>query len=166
MTWKGLIRRKTKQPPNQRLKKKIVSQCFIQFAFSLSVSLSLYIYIYIYISSLSCGAISTDVLDHLSLPNSIVHRSRQVHQATCCIGTELLYIGSSWLSYLFFFCPCKGVHWSTSLMSSSACLIWEFSWWVVGDHSAAVLWDTASRNGSIQLAAFLCNCRQTLSPHI
>ena len=47
------------------------------------------IYIYIYIS---CHATSTDFPDPLSSPDSIVHRSRQVFQATSCIGTELLYV--------------------------------------------------------------------------
>ena len=33
-------------------------------------------------------------------PVSIVHRYREVFQATSCIDSELLYIGSSWSSYL------------------------------------------------------------------
>ena len=48
-----------------------------------------------------------------------------------------------------FACLCKEVHRSTSLMSSALLLqqcptcqvrlIWMFSWWVVGGHSAAIL---------------------------
>ena len=53
--------------------------------------------IYIYISSSSCHATSTDFPDPLSSFFSIVHRSRQVFQATSCISTELLKIGSSLL---------------------------------------------------------------------
>ena len=45
-------------------------------------------------SSSSCHA------DPLSPPVSIVHRSREVVQATPCIGTELLSIGSRWSSKL------------------------------------------------------------------
>ena len=45
----------------------------------------------------SCHTAITDLPDPHSPLVPIVHRSRQV---TSCIGTELLYIGSSWLSYL------------------------------------------------------------------
>ena len=38
--------------------------------------------------------------DSLSPLVSIVHCSQEVFNATSCIGTELLYIGSSWSSYL------------------------------------------------------------------
>ena len=55
-------------------------------------------YIYIYISSSSCRAASTDLPDPLSPPVSIVHCSWEVFKATSCIGTELLYIRSSWSS--------------------------------------------------------------------
>ena len=41
----------------------------------------------------------TDLSDPLSLPVSIVHRSREVFQAISWIGTEQLYRGSSWTSY-------------------------------------------------------------------
>ena len=54
------------------------------------------LYIYICISS-SCRAANTDLFDPLSPPVSIVHRSQE---AISCIGTELLYIGSSWSSCL------------------------------------------------------------------
>ena len=44
--------------------------------------------------------ISTDIPDPLSPPLPIVHCFRQVLRATSCIGTELLYVCSSRLSYL------------------------------------------------------------------
>ena len=62
-------------------------------------------YFYCYLgqkSSLSsCRPASTDLPYPLLLPVSIVHYSRQVFQATSCIGSELLYIGSSRSSNLF-----------------------------------------------------------------
>ena len=58
----------------------------------------IYIYIYIYISS--CHDISTDIPDPLSPHLPIVHCFRQILRATFRIGTELLYVGSSWLSFL------------------------------------------------------------------
>ena len=54
--------------------------------------------LYIYIS---CHAASTDLPDLLSPPVTIVHPSREVFQATSCIDTELLYIGSRWPSCLW-----------------------------------------------------------------
>ena len=66
-----------------------------------------HIYIYIYISS--CRTISTDIPDSFYPFFSSVHCFRQVFRATSCIGTELLYVGSSWSS-----CICssmwKGPH--------------------------------------------------------
>ena len=50
--------------------------------------------------SSSCRAASMDFPDLLSPPVSIVHRPREGFQATSYIGTELLYIGSSWSSNL------------------------------------------------------------------
>ena len=47
-------------------------------------------------SSSSCHAASADLPDLLLPSVSIVHRSREVFQATSCIGTELLYIVFSW----------------------------------------------------------------------
>ena len=41
-----------------------------------------------------------DIPDPLLPLVSIVHRSRKVFQATSCIGTVQLYIGSSWSSHL------------------------------------------------------------------
>ena len=51
-----------------------------------------------YSSSSSCHAISTDIPDPFSPSFYIVHCFRQVFNATSCIGTELLYVGSSWSS--------------------------------------------------------------------
>ena len=72
------------------------------------VCVFVYIYIYTYISvgiwgsfcvrSSACYAAGTDIPDPLSWSVSIIHRSRYVFKATSCIGTELLYIGSSWSS--------------------------------------------------------------------
>ena len=97
---------------------------------------------YIYITRAAC----TDIPDALSRPVSIVYCSREVFQGISSIGTELLYLGSSW-SYYF----CEGAHRSISFMSSSllhqqchACLIrltllvfviggrWPYSWCFVG----------------------------------
>ena len=47
-------------------------------------------------SSSSYHAASMDLPDPLSPPVSIVHRSREIFKAISCIGTVLLYIGSSW----------------------------------------------------------------------
>ena len=55
-------------------------------------------------SSLSCHAASADLPDILPLPFSIVYRPRLVHKSTSRIGTELLYISSSWSS-----CSCSSV---------------------------------------------------------
>ena len=72
-------------------------------------------------SSSSCSAIGAGIPDPLSPPFSVVHCFEQVFKATSRIGTELLYVGSSWS---FCLCsPCEGVHRSTSLMSSSLLLL-------------------------------------------
>ena len=52
-------------------------------------------------SSSSCRAVSTDLPDPLSPSVSIVHYTPEVFKAISCIGTELLYIGSSCSSCLF-----------------------------------------------------------------
>ena len=49
-------------------------------------------------SSSSCHTISMDIPDPLLPLLPIVHCSQQVLKATSCIGTELLYVGSSWSS--------------------------------------------------------------------
>ena len=41
-----------------------------------------------------------DAPDPLPPSFSIVHRFQEVFKATTCIGTELLYVGSSWSSFL------------------------------------------------------------------
>ena len=48
----------------------------------------------------SCRYISTDIPDSLIPPLPIAHCFRQVFKTTCCISTELLYVGSSWSSCL------------------------------------------------------------------
>ena len=55
----------------------------------------------LFIISSSCHAISTDILDPLSPPLSIVHRFQQVFRATPHIYTELLCVGLSWLPCLY-----------------------------------------------------------------
>ena len=52
-------------------------------------------------SSSSCRAISTDISNLLSSPFPIVHCFRQLFRNTSRIGTELLYVGSSWSSCLW-----------------------------------------------------------------
>ena len=70
------------------------------------VHLYVYIYICVYIeyngltSSSSCHAISTDIPDPLPPLFSIIHHFWYVFKATSCISTELLYVGSSWSSWL------------------------------------------------------------------
>ena len=64
--------------------------------------LYIYIYLHTYISSSSssCHTACTDLPNTLSPAISIIHHSLEVFQTKSCISTELLYIGSSWLSYL------------------------------------------------------------------
>ena len=57
-------------------------------------------HIYIHMHASSCRPASMDLPDPLLPPISIIHHSQEVLQATSFIGTELLYIGSHWLSYL------------------------------------------------------------------
>ena len=67
-----------------------------------------------------------------------------------------------------------GVHWSTSLMSSSlllqqcpACLVrLTRIVFVMGGRIVCVLWGVAARTYSILLATFLCNCRLASSPAV
>ena len=126
-------------------------------------------------SSLSFRAADTDIPDPLSPSVSIVHCSREVFQALSCIGTELLYIGSSWSSCLWssmWWGPLVYVVYefvltslAVSCMSGSSNLD-RVSWWVVDDCITAVLWGVATRIYSIFLAAFLCNCYQAFSPYV
>ena len=52
-------------------------------------------------SSSSCHAICTDIPDPFSPPLPMIHYFRQVFSATSRIGTELLYVASSWSSCLY-----------------------------------------------------------------
>ena len=99
--------------------------------------------------SSSCRAARTDIPDPLSPLLPIIHRLWQVFRATsvsshsCCMYVRAGRPAFAW--------PCAGVHWSTSLMSSSlllqqcpACLVrltwivfvkggrWPYSWCLVG----------------------------------
>ena len=56
--------------------------------------------VYVWTSSSSGHAMSTDIPDPFSPPLSIVHRLQQVPGTTSCIGTVLLYVGSSQWSRL------------------------------------------------------------------
>ena len=68
----------------------------------------IWVQVIISISSLSSShrAISTDILDPLLPPFSIVHCFQKVFRATSHISTELLYVGSRWLS-----CLCSSMWW-------------------------------------------------------
>ena len=57
-------------------------------------------------SSSSYHAISMDIPDPLTQPLPIVYCFRHVFRVTSCIGTELLYVGVSWLS-----CLCSSLWW-------------------------------------------------------
>ena len=54
-------------------------------------------------SSSSCHTISADIPDPLSPLLSIIHCFRLVFRSTSCIGAELQYVGSSWLSCFCWF---------------------------------------------------------------
>ena len=72
------------------------------------ISLFHFIFIYLFhsgkknclLSSSSSRTISADIPDPISPPFSIIHCFQQVFKATSRIGTELLYVGSSWPSCL------------------------------------------------------------------
>ena len=70
-------------------------------------------------SSPSCNATSTDLLDPLSAHVSIIHRSLEILKSISSIGTELLYIGSSWPS-----CLC-----SSMWMNPPEYITDKFVWW-------------------------------------
>ena len=75
--------------------------CIMEYwLYSVYISLCDNIHKLFYCSSSSCRAASTDLPDPLSPPVSIVHCSQEVFKALSCIGTDLLYIGSSWWSCL------------------------------------------------------------------
>ena len=126
-------------------------------------------------SSSLCRTISTDIPDPLSPPLPIVNCFREVLRTTSRIGTELLYIGSSWSS-----CLCSSMCRSpleyisyelvlTSLamsrMSSSSNFDSFRDEWT-GGSTAAALRDAVSRTCSILLAVFLYSCRQAFSPYV
>ena len=82
-----------------------ILQKYIQVHVALTYLFYVYIYIYIYIYIWSYHAVSMDLPDPPSGGErgsgrsvSIVPRSPEVFKATSCIGTELLYMGSSWSS--------------------------------------------------------------------
>ena len=143
------------------------------------IYLYIYIYIYIYIHththipSSSCRAASMDLPDPFSPPVSIVHCSGEVFKATSCIGTELLYVGSSWLSCLclsMWRSPQEYVAYEFVLTSPavSACLV-HLTWIVFmggrWPYSCCFV-ECCFQDLFKQLAAFLCNCRQTFSLYI
>ena len=116
----------------------------------------------------ACRAINTDHPDPLPPPCSIVHRFRYVFKATSRIGTELLYVGSSWS-----FCLCSSM-WkgpqeyltyefvTTSPAVSRMPVSSNLDTFRDGLYVALQLlvWDAAFMTCSILLATFLCSCRQ------
>ena len=105
-------------------------------------------------SSSSCRSASTDLPDALSLPISIVHRSREVFYAISCIATDLLYICSSWLSCLcsymwrgpLEYIACEFVLTSPAVSNMSGSFNFDSfcdAWCVVGQHIAAFLWSVS-----------------------
>ena len=81
----------------------------------------------------------------LSPSVSIIHSSREVLKTISCIGTELLYIGST--GRPAFGRPCEGVHKSISLMS---CVELNFS--VRKKYILAYIYiEMKSRDGTILL---------------
>ena len=65
----------------------------------------------------SCITISTDIPDPITPPQPIVHCFWKVFRATSCIGTELLYVGSSWS-----FCLCSSMGWGKQVRTPVALL--------------------------------------------
>ena len=149
---------------------------FLKFIFHVfSYSMFTFTSIFSYISSSSsCRTTSTDFPDPLSPLVSIFHRSRQVFQATSCIRTELLKIGSSW-GRPTLASQCKGVRRGTSLMKSSpllqqcpACLvrlIWMVfemgGWWWPYSYrfGGCCIQNLFNKAGSILV------CNQAFSPY-
>ena len=120
-----------------------------------------------YISSSSCHAISMDIPNPFSPPFSIVYCFRRVFNATFCIDTELLYVGSCWFSGIFSsmwrgqqeYVTYESVPTSPAVFRMSASSKFDsFLRWVVSGRTAAALWYTVSRTNSILLAPFLCCC--------
>ena len=123
--------------------------------------------------SSSCRAAITVLSDPLSPPVSLVHRSREVYKAISFIGTEQLYIGSCWSSYLCSsiwrdpqeYVTHEFIHTSlaVSRMSGSSKIVfvmggrWPYRY---------CFGDVASMTCSILLVAFLCSCCQAFSPYV
>ena len=114
--------------------------------------------------SSSCHAIRTDISDPLSPPLPIVHYPGRssglypVSSQSCC-----MYVRAGRPAFAR---PCEGVHWSTSLMSSSlllqqcpACLV----------RLTLIVFVTDGRwpySCCFVFAAFSCNCRKFSSPYV
>ena len=83
-------------------------------------------------SSSSCCAANMDLPDPLLLPFSIIHHSWWVFKATSCIGTELLYMGSSSLSCL---CSCmwRGPNILIILVSGGTLAVLTAFWRIMTD---------------------------------
>ena len=104
-------------------------------------------------------------------PLPIFHCLRQVLRATPRIHTQLLYVGSSWSP-----CFCSAIRRSTSLMSPSlllqqcsACLVrLTLIVFVMGGRCpySCCLMGCCLQDLFNIAAAFLCSCRQTLSPSV
>ena len=104
----SILLQRTRSPPGLCLPKGIKKKKMYIYILALEVMIIMQMHIsnclfffplYITISS-SCRAISTDISDPFSPPFSIIHCFWQVLRTTFHISTELLYIGSSWLSCL------------------------------------------------------------------
>ena len=98
-----------------------------------------------FLISSSCRAIGTDIPDPFSPHLPIVHCFRQILRSTSCIGTELLYVGSSWTSRLcssMWRGPQEYITYelvpTSSAVSGSSMIVfvmggrWPYSCWFVG----------------------------------
>ena len=104
---------------------------------------------------------------------TVVHCFQHILRATSRIGTELLYVGSSWT-----LCLCSSI-WrgppeyityvlvstspAVSCVSGSTNLI---VYMMVGVRIVAALWGAVIRTRSILLAAFSCNFLKAFSPPV
>ena len=122
------------------------------------VYIYIYIYIYMYISSWSCCVTSIDFPNPLLPFVSVIHLFWSVLQTTSCIYTELLYMCSCVSSNTSSFLR-RGSQeniayefiLTSSAVSHMSCLfdLDGFRYKGVGDHTAAALWDAASRTCTI-----------------
>ena len=127
--------------------------------------------LYTYLSWSSCLAISMDFPDSLSLSLSLSRSLLPAGlQVTSRIGTELLYVGSSWSFYL-----CSSMwrapqgYITYELVPTSpavSCMSGSSNFDSFSDCTASALWGAASMTCSILLAAFLCSYRQAFSPFV